>query len=121
EVEEFELEAAHRHDAELFGALQDALQHLPAIERIRRIAAVLAYHEFAEKEVYVVVPGHLAMRAEVDPRQRIGEALVPAGVCRVVVALVVAIPAEHDVAEAEAAFERRLELVLVQVLAAQHA
>ena len=65
--------------------------------------------------------GTCAMRAEVDARDRVGEALVPAGERRVVVADVLRVPAEHDVAEAEAAFGRGLELVLVDVLAAQDA
>ena len=46
---------------------------------------------------------------------------MPAGQCRVVVALVVHVPAKDNVAESETAFCRREELVLVQVLAAQHA
>ena len=46
---------------------------------------------------------------------------VPAGVVDVVVELVVRIPAEHHVAEAEALLERREELVAADVLAAQDA
>ena len=46
---------------------------------------------------------------------------MPAGVGDVVVELVVGVPAQHHVAEAHAALERRLELVDVQVLAAQDA
>jgi hypothetical protein len=45
---------------------------------------------------------------------------VPARVADVVVELVVAVPAEHDIAEAEAAREGALELVAGHVLAAQH-
>jgi hypothetical protein len=46
---------------------------------------------------------------------------VPAGQGRVVVALIVHVPAEHDVAKAEPALDRGKEFVLVEVLAAQHA
>ena len=46
---------------------------------------------------------------------------VPARVLDVVVELVLAIPAEHDVAEAEAAVERRQEFFARDVLAAQDA
>ena len=66
-----------------------------------------------------IVPRHVAMRAQVETRKRIGKSLVPTGKRRVVVARVVAIPAEHDVAEAETALDRRLELLLVNVFAAQ--
>ena len=53
--------------------------------------------------------------------QRIGIGGVPAGVCDVVVELVVGVPAQHHVAEAEAALQRREELGLRHVLAAQDA
>ena len=62
---------------------------------------------------------------EVEPRERVGESVLPAGERGVVVGLVGDVPAEDDVAEAEAARRRRLggaeELVDVQVLAAQDA
>jgi hypothetical protein len=46
---------------------------------------------------------------------------VPAGVLHVVVELIVRVPAEHDVAEAETLVERREELVPAHVLAAHDA
>ena len=61
------------------------------------------------------------MRAQVESRQRVGESLVPARQRRVVVACVATIPAEYHIAEAEAAFDRRLELLLVNVFAAHDA
>ena len=61
------------------------------------------------------------MRAKIDSRHRVREAFVPAGQRRVVVALVVHIPAEDNVAKAEATFGSGEEFVLVQILAAQHA
>ena len=121
EVEELELEPAHRLQRELLGALQHPLQHLPSVERKRLFTPVDHLHEVAEEEIHAVVPGHLAMRAEVEARQRIGKALVPARERGVVVALVVQVPAVHDIAEAEPALDHRRELVLVDVLAAQDA
>ena len=73
------------------------------------------------------MPSHGTLRwvAEVEPRERVGKAVLPAGELGVVVGLVGDVPAEDDVAEAEAAGRRRLgraeELVDVQVLAAQDA
>ena len=52
---------------------------------------------------------------------RVGIGGVPAGERDVVVELVVGVPAEDDVAEAEALFERGQELVARHVLAAQDA
>ena len=95
-----------------------ALQDLARADRERRAVGV---DELAQEEGHVAVPGHAARRAQVQPRQRVGEAMLPAGDLGVVVALVLAVPAEHHVAEAEAAFHRAEELVLVQVLAAQDA
>ena len=46
---------------------------------------------------------------------------MPAGQRRVVVALIVHVPAEDDVAKAESALDRGKEFVLVQIFAAQHA
>src|SRR5207248_7604900 len=98
-----------------------ALQHLAAVEREWLVATVFLDDEFAEKEIDAIVPRHVSVRGEIEPRQRIGKSFVPAGQRRVVVTRVVAIPTEHDVAKAEAAFDRRLELVLVNIFAAQHA
>ncbi len=121
EVEPLELHPAHRHHAELLGALQHALQHLPRADGKRRFAALDLVHELAEEERHVVVPRHRAERPEVDARNGVGKALVPARHRRVVVGDVHHVPAEHHVAEAESALERRIELFLVDVLAAQHA
>jgi hypothetical protein len=121
EVEPFEFETAHRFEAELLGALQHALQHLPAIERERHLAAVLLHYEFAEEEIDVVVPRHAAVRRQVEARQRVRKALVPAGQRRVVVANVLGVPPEDDIAETEATLDGRHEFVLVDVLAAQNA
>src|SRR6202030_2216626 len=93
EVEPFELDAAHRHDTELFGALQYPLQKLPRADGKRNLLAVLLSDELAEEKRHVVVPWHVAVRAEIDARDRVGKALVPAGQGRVVVAMIVHVPA----------------------------
>ena len=62
--------------------------------------------EFAEEERHVAVPRHRALGVEVEARQGIGKAMLPAGVRGVVVGLVARVPAEHDVAKAEAAAGR---------------
>jgi hypothetical protein len=121
EVEELELERAHRLEAELRGAREHALQHLAAVERVGNLLPVLDAHEVAEEEVDAAVPRDVAMGREVDAGERVRVTLVPAGRRRVVVALVVHVPAVHDVAEAEAALDGGDELVLVQDLAAQDA
>ena len=81
--------------------------------------------ELAEEERHVAVPRHGALGRQVEARERVGKAVLPAGERRVVVGLVGDVPAEDDVAEAEAAGRRWLggaeELVDVQVLAAQDA
>ena len=101
---------------------EHALQGLARADRVGRAVGV---DELAEEERHAVVPGHVARGVEVDARQRVGKAVLPAGDLGVVVALVVRVPAEHHVAEAEAALGVRLggaeELVDVQVLAAQDA
>ena len=118
------LELHPRHDlkAHLFGALQYLLQGLSWAQRMRRAVSV---DELAQEEVHVVVPRHLARGIEVQAGQRVGVAMLPAGHCRVVVGGVGHVPAEHHIAEAEAALGVRLgraeELVAMQVLAAQHA
>ncbi len=61
------------------------------------------------------------MRVQVELRQCIREAVLPSGDGAVVVGVVARVPAEDHVAEAETAFGRALELVLVQVFAAQDA
>ena len=85
EVEPFEFEPAHRYDAKPLGAFQHALQDLAPIEREWLVAAVFLHDEFAEKEIHAIVPGNVSMRGEIEPRQRIGKALVPAGQRRVVI------------------------------------
>src|SRR5207237_9902296 len=112
-------EPAHPAEAKALGALQHLLQDWPAIERNRHVPSVFLQDELSEEEIHAVGPRHVAMRAQVEPRQRVGESLVPAGQRRVGVARVAAIPAEYHIAKAEAAFDRRLELVLVNIFAAQ--
>ncbi|MNJ50859.1 hypothetical protein D3C77_461470 [compost metagenome] len=55
-----------------------------------------------------------------DAHRRIGVGGVPAGVCDVVVELVLDVPAEHHIAEAAAVLQGGEELAAVDVLAAHH-
>src|SRR6185436_12911719 len=87
-------------------------------DRQRRSARL---DEFAEEERHVVVPRDAPKGRKIELRERIRKPGVPAGPRRVVVALVVRVPAEDDVAEAEARFDRGKKLLLVQILSAQDA
>ena len=77
-----------------------------------------AFGELAEEHDHVAFEGQRAagVRQHAHRRVRIGG--VPAGVFHVVVELVVRVPAQHHVAEAEALVERGEELVAAHVLAA---
>src|SRR5439155_25590602 len=77
--------------------------------------------EVAEEERHVIVPGHAAVSAEVEPDLVVRVPRMPAGEGGVVVGDVAAVPAEHDAAEAEIALRRGEEFFLVDVFAAQDA
>ena len=66
--------------------------------------------EFAEEEQGLLLEGELAAGIGQDAHRRIGIGGVPAGEGDVVIELVVGIPAQHDVAETEAALQRGEEL-----------
>ena len=122
EIEPLEFHAGHDAETHLFGPFQHPLERLARAERVRRAVGI---DEFAQEKRDAVVPRHLAKGGQVKPRQRIGKAVRPARDGGVVVAAVRHVPAQHDVAKAEAAVRVGLghaeELVLVQQLAAQHA
>ena len=122
EVEPLELHAGHDLEAHLLGALEHPLERLARALGMRRAVGV---DEVAEEERHVGVPRHVARGVQVEPRQRVGKAVLPAGGGGVVVGDIHHVPAQHHVAEAEAAGRVGLggaeELVDVQVLAAQHA
>ena len=105
EVEPLELHAGHHLEAELLGALQHALQASGAGTPGTGVPSALT--NSPRKKSHVAVPGHVACGVQVQPRQRVGKAVLPAGDLRVVVGDVAAVPAEHHVAEAEAAARRR--------------
>ena len=102
EEEELELRRRRDREAQSLRPVEDAAQRAARAGRLR-IAG-----ELAEKEGQVVLEGNEphGLRENAHGGVRIGG--VPAGERRVVVELVVRIPAEHDVAKAEALFERRL-------------
>jgi hypothetical protein len=122
EVEPLELHPAHRNEPHLLGAREDALQGLARADRRRRVVGLT---NSPRKKGTLPSHGTVPLRREVEARERIRKAVLPAGERRVVVGLVADVPAEDDVAEAEAAGRRGLggaeELVDVQVLAAQDA
>jgi hypothetical protein len=91
------------------------------LARADRRGRAIGRDEFAEEEGHAVVPRHATRGVEVEPHHRIRKAVLPARGLRVVVGHVVAVPAEHHVAEAEARVASAFELVAVQVLAAQDA
>ncbi len=77
--------------------------------------------ELAQEEQRAVLVRQVAAGVGQQAHGRIGIGGVPAGVGDVVVELVVGIPAQHDVAEADAGLEAGKELVAAQILAAQDA
>ena len=115
EQEELELGRRRDREAHLLGLLQHAPQHAARAGRFR--VAV----ELAQEERQVVLernePHGLGQHAHRGIR--IGR--VPAGERGVVVELIVRIPAQHHVAEAEALLEGGFELVAGHVLAAHDA
>ena len=77
--------------------------------------------EFAEEEQGVLFEGDRPAGLRQDAHEGVGIGGMPAGEGDVVIELVVGIPAQHHVAETEAALQRREELDLGDVFAAQHA
>ena len=116
EHEELVLERRHRPRSPSPGRVRCTRRSSPRGQTASAWAAKLA-----EEEQAVVFEGQLAAGVGQDAHRRVGIAGVPAGVLHVVVELVLAVPAEHDVAEAEAPVERGEELVPRDVLAAQDA
>ena len=115
EDEEFVLEADLDLEAQLGRTREDAAQRAARADFLR-----LA-DELAEEHQVARLGRDLAAGIWQDADVGVGVAAVPAGVGDVVVELVVHVPAQHHVAEAEAAFQRRVEFVDVDVLAAQDA
>ncbi len=115
EHEEFVFQAGQHLEAHLVGLGQGPAQHGAGADLF--ILAV----EFAEEEQHVVLPGDLAAAFGQDAHGGVGIARVPAGDGNVVVQLVLGIPAQHHVAEAEALIEGGDELVGLHVLAAHDA
>ena len=103
EVEPLELEPAHRREAEFLGARQHTLQRLARADRIR---LAVSGDEVAEKERHLVIPGHAPRGTEIEARQCIRKAVLPADHRRVVVDRISHVPAEHNVAEPESALDR---------------
>ena len=101
EDEKFELGRRRDRKSHVLGFLQHAPQHAA---RAGRLGVAV---EFAEEERQVVLERDQPHGLGQHARRRIRIGGVPAGECRVVVELVVRIPAKHHVADAEAALRGR--------------
>ena len=115
EQEELELDRAQHVVSHVLGPLQHAAQR-PA----RADLFVLA-GEFAEHQRQIVFKGQQPGRLRQQAHGGVWIGGMPAGHVDVVVELIVAVPAEHDVAEAETLFQRRQEFVAAHVFAAHDA
>src|SRR5262249_50709025 len=115
EDEELVLEADPDLEAELVRARQYAAQHASRTELLGRAGELAEEHEVAG------LGGDFPAALRNDAYVGVGVGGVPAGEGHVVVELVIAVPAQHHVAEAHAAFEGGLELADMDVFAAQHA
>ena len=115
EHEEFELgRGAHR-----IAEAGRPLEHPPqGAARTDRFGAA---GEFPKEQGRLRFVGNLAARGRQDAHRRIGIGGVPAGVLDIVEQLVVRIPAEDHVAEADPLVERRQELVAAEIFAAHDA
>ena len=115
EQEELELDRAQHVVSHVLGPLQHAAQ------RPARADVLVLAGEFAEHQRQIVFkrqqPGRL--RQQAHRGVRIGG--MPARHRDVVVQLIVAVPAQHHVAEAEALLQRRQEFVAAHVFAAHDA
>src|SRR6185437_6938229 len=114
EDEKFVFERAVRLETEATGALDDAAQEAARTQGLRR------RREFGEKEQGLRLEGDFAAALRHDACRRVGIGGVPPRIRQIVDELVIRIPAQHDVAKAETALERRKELVARYVLAAHH-
>ena len=90
-------------------------------QQAARAGHVALLDELGEEEQHAGFERNVAAGLGQDAHGRVRIAGVPAGVLHVVVELVVGIPAQHHVAEAEALVERAEELLARHVLAAQDA
>ena len=115
EEEEFEFECAVSGEAHIFGAVEYATQGGAGADDFSFAG------EFSEHEQGVFFEGNFAGGFGEDANVGVGVGSVPAGECGFIVELIVAVPAEDDVAEAEAAVEGFEEFFVVHVFAAQDA
>ncbi len=115
EHEEFVLESGVGLEPHVLRALHRAPQHRARAQRLGLTG------ELAEEEQHVFLEGNLSARIRQHSHRRVRVAGVPAGEVDVVVELVVGIPAEHYVAETEAAVEGGEKFLPCHVFAAQNA
>ena len=115
EQEELEFGRGVDGKSDILGALENAAQQSARTQRLSRAG------EFGEEEQHVALDRNRAAGLRQDAAGRVGIGGVPAGEGGIVVELVVGIPAQHDVAEAEAVIERGEEFLARDIFAAQHA
>src|SRR5471030_2940617 len=115
EDEELVFETDLDLEAELLGARENAAQNAAWADRLELLG------ELRQEQEIAGLGRNLAAGVGQDAHSGVGITRVPAGHGDIVVELVVGVPTQHHVAEAKAALERRLELVDVDVLAAQDA
>jgi hypothetical protein len=94
-----------------------ALQHAP--QSAARADRLGASGELAEKQHGLRLERNVAAGRRQHPHRGVGVRGMPAGELRVVVELIVRVPAEDDVAESEVLVECRQELVAAQILSPQ--
>ena len=118
EQEELELCRDHGLITHSLRLGDDALQQLTRRNRQRMTSVVI---EIEYEEGGPRLPGDDAEGREIDLGQHVGVASVPTGYLRVVIKRVGRVPAEDHVAEPQSAFRRGVELVTMDVFAAQNA
>ncbi len=93
------------------------LEYAP--QRAARTDRLGAPRELAEIQGRFRLEGNIALGCGQDPHRGIGVGGVPAGERRVVIQLVVRVPAENHVAESQILIERRHELIASEIFPAQ--
>src|SRR5258708_37644399 len=114
EEEELVFECAVGLKAQASGALDDAAQQAAGTQRLGR------WCELREEDQRLGLEGDFTAALRHDAGRRVGIGRVPASIGEIVDQLVVRIPTEYDVTEAESTLQRRKELVARNVFAAHY-
>ena len=92
--------------------MQDSLAELPGAGGIRSAVRIF---EIGDKKCRARLPGDLPEGANVNFRRGVGKASMPAGDRRLIIQFICRIPAENNIAEAEALFQCRFKLLNIDV------